>query len=182
MGEFLAPKTGGEPEGCDCIVAVTTSSGGITETSRPAGLKFDSPRATSDVICMDRGRPEKLEFEDGGDERFVDPNGTPTRIAMTIPPVARFLTDPPLILGDVLATTSSIWACFHDLRGPFVAAASVLCCSTACLAAICCKCTDDFRIRASRSVRIRVISVRTTFTCAGPTASLDLQWNCCSID
>jgi hypothetical protein len=98
MAEFLALKTGGAPEGCDC-----------------------SPRATSDVIFMDRGRPDKLEFEDGGDERFEDPNGTPTRIAMTIPPAASFLTDRPLILGDVLATTSSIWACFQDLKGPFIA-------------------------------------------------------------
>ena len=93
---------------------------------------------------MDRGRPDKLEFEDGGDERFEDPNGTPTRIAMRIPPAASFLPDRPLILGDLLASTSSIWARFHDLKGPFVAAASVLCCSTACLA-MCC-----------RSVRIRV--------------------------
>jgi len=38
MGEFLAPKIGEEPEGGDCIVAVTTSWGGITETSRSAGL------------------------------------------------------------------------------------------------------------------------------------------------
>src|SRR6266480_3790841 len=132
---------------------------------------------------MDRGgpRPEKLEFEDGGDEGFEGPNATPTKIAMAIPPAGSFLTDPPLILGGVLTTTSPIWACFHDLKGPFVAAARVLCCSTACWA-ICCKFTDDFRIRGSRSVRIRVISVRMAFTCAGPTASSDLKSNCCSME
>src|SRR6266480_376967 len=128
---------------------------------------------------MDRGghRSEKFEFEDGGDKGFEDPNAIPTRIAMTMPPAASFLADPPLILGGVLATTSSICACFH----PFVAAARVLCCSTAWLAT-CCKFPDDFRIRASRSARIGMMSVRIAFTCAGPTASLGLKVNCCSMD